>query len=397
MPVRVVPGTRAIAEAVKLADADVISAYPIRPYTGVMNALAKMLADGDFDAEYHVAVSEHDQFEIAKHASVCGARVFTGSSGTGWGYAYEAIYVTSLGMVPVVAMIGCRALDDPGNFGMEHNDAFSTRDLGWMTQFAQDAQEALDLTLIGYRVAEDHRVLIPWVVAVDGFGTTHVASPVDIPTKEQVEKFLPPYKPPYPLDPAMGPITRAQHVAPSLIGPEQRKQVDAAMKNAKKVIAEAYEDFAKIFGRTYPPFIEEFMMDDAETAFIVMGAYAKNLKTFVKKQREKGEKVGVVRIKSFRPFPTEELQQTLSKVKAVGVFDFDFSFGSPDSGGVVFHEVKSALYDSAKKPNVINYICAGGRDVLTEHFEKALELAKEATEGKPEKTVHWLTLRGPDI
>ncbi len=397
MPIRVVTGTRAIAEAVKLADADVISAYPIRPYTGVMNALAKMIADGDLDAELHVAVSEHDQFEIAKHACAVGARVFTGSSGTGWGYAYEAIYVTSLGMMPVVAMIGCRALDDPGNFGMEHNDAFSVRDLGWLIQFAENSQEAMDMTLIGYRVAEDHRVLLPWVVGTDGFTTTHVASPVDFPAKEQVEKFLPPYKPPYPLDPAVGPITRAQHVAPSLIGPEQRKQIDVAMKNAKKVMAEAYKDFAKIFGRTYNPLIEKDMMDDAEIAFVLMGAYSQNLRVFIQRLRKKGEKVGMVKIRSVRPWPTEELQKALSGVKAVGVFDFDFSYGSPDYAGVIFNEVKASLYDLDERPNAVNFLCAGGRDVMTEHWERALELTKEAAKAKPKKLVHWLTLRGPDI
>ena len=148
-------GTRAIAEAVKLADVDVIAAYPIRPYTGVMNSLAKMLADGEFTAEIIGADSEHSQFEIVKHASAVGARTFAGSSGVGLAYAAEPIIVTALGQLPVVAMAGCRSLDDPGNFGMEWNDVLTFRDQGWLMSWAKDPQEALDMILVAYRVSED--------------------------------------------------------------------------------------------------------------------------------------------------------------------------------------------------------------------------------------------------
>jgi pyruvate ferredoxin oxidoreductase alpha subunit len=391
-------GTRAIAEAVKISDVDVISAYPIRPYTGIMNDLARMIANGEFQAEIIVADSEHSQFEIVKHASAVGARTFAGSSGVGAVYAAEAIVVTALAQLPVVAIIGCRALDDPGNFGMEWNDALMYRDVGWLVSWAKDSQEALDMTLVAYRVSEDPRVLQPQFVAVDGATVTHIASPVEPPTKEHVDEFLPPYKPPYPLDPAYGPVTKAQHVAPSLIGPEQRKAVDVAMKNAKDVIREAWKDYARYVGRDYPPFIETHYMDDANIALITMGAYSKNAVYVAKKLREEGVKIGVVRLRYWRPFPTDELRKTLEGVEAAGVLDFSYSFGSPDSTGAFFNDIRSALYDSDSRPLLTNFMFVGGREPSLKHFEEAARSVKESKEaGKVKKVAQWLTLRGEDI
>ncbi|MGD0977915.1 MAG: transketolase C-terminal domain-containing protein [Candidatus Bathyarchaeia archaeon] len=388
-------GTRAIAEAVKLADVDVIAAYPIRPYTGVMNSLAKMLADGEFAAEIIGADSEHSQFEIAKHASAVGARTFVGSSGVGLAYAAEPIVVTAMGQLPVVAMAGCRALDDPGNFGMEWNDVLTFRDHGWLMSWAKDPQEALDMTLVAYRVSEDRRVLLPSFVAVDGAAITHISAPVEPPSREQVAKFLPPYKPQYPLDPAYGPITKAQHIAPSLIGPELRKVVDNAMAQAREVIQEAWKDFAGFVGREYPPFIEKKYIEDAEIALVTMGAYSKDAVHVATKLRQEGVKVGVVRMRYFRPFPQRELAEALGKVKAVGVVDFSYSFGSADSSSVLFNEVRSALYESGSRPLLMDFMFVGGREPSVEHFEQAVRLLQKGAEkGAVEKHVWWPTLRG---
>ena len=388
-------GTRAIAEAVKLADVDVIAAYPIRPYTGVMNSLAKMLADGEFAAEIIGADSEHSQFEIAKHASAVGARTFVGSSGVGLTYAAEPIVVTAMGQLPVVAMAGCRALDDPGNFGMEWNDVLTFRDHGWLMSWAKDPQEALDMTLVAYRVSEDRRVLLPSFVAVDGAAITHISAPVEPPSREGVAKFLPPYKPQYPLDPAYGPITKAQHIAPSLIGPELRKVVDNAMAQAREVIQEAWKDYAGFVGREYPPFIENKYIEDAEIALVTMGAYAKDAVHVATKLRQEGVKVGIVRMRYFRPFPQRELAEALGKVKAVGVVDFSYSFGSADSSSVLFNEVRSALYESGSRPLLMDFMFVGGREPSVEHFEQAVRLLqKGAGKGAVEKHVWWPTLRG---
>jgi pyruvate ferredoxin oxidoreductase alpha subunit len=388
-------GTRAIAEAVKLADVDVIAAYPIRPYTGVMNSLAKMLADGEFAAEIIGADSEHSQFEIAKHASAVGARTFVGSSGVGLAYAAEPIVVTAMGQLPVVAMAGCRALDDPGNFGMEWNDVLTFRDHGWLMSWAKDPQEALDMILVAYRVSEDRKVLLPSFVAVDGAAITHISAPVEPPSKSGVAKFLPPYKPQYPLDPAYGPITKAQHIAPSLIGPELRKVVDNAMAQAREVIQEAWKAYAGFIGREYPPFVENRYIEDAEIALVTMGAYAKDAMYVATKLRQEGVKVGVVRMRYFRPFPQRELAEALGNVKAVGVIDFSYSFGSADSSSVLFNEVRSALYDSDSRPSLMDFMFVGGREPSVEHFEQAVRLLqKGARKGAVEKHVWWPTLRG---
>lgn len=387
-------GTRAIAEAVKLADVDVIAAYPIRPYTGVMNSLAKMLADGDFTAEIIGADSEHSQFEIAKHASAVGARTFVGSSGVGLAYAAEPIIVTALGQLPVVALAGCRALDDPGNFGMEWNDVLIFRDQGWLMSWAKDSQEALDMVLVSYRVSEDPSVLLPSFVAVDGAAITHVSTPVEPPGKDEVAKFLPSYKPPYPIDPAYGPVTKAQHIAPSLVGPELRKVVDNSMENAKNVIRQAWKTYARIVGRDYPTFFDTYRIEDAEIAFVTMGAYSKDATYVAEKLHERGAKIGVIRLRYFRPFPYKELAEVLENVKAVGVIDFSYSFGSADSSGVLFNEIRSALYEGGSRPSLMDFMFVGGREPSVEHFEEAARMLKKATVKKPlEKVVWWPTLR----
>jgi pyruvate ferredoxin oxidoreductase alpha subunit len=389
-------GARAIAEAVKIADVDVISAYPIRPYTGIMNSLADMIASGEFKAEIVVADSEHSQFEIVKHASAVGARTFVGSSGVGLAFGAEAIVVTALGQLPVVAVAGCRALDDPGNFGMEWNDVLMFRDVGWLVSWAKDPQEALDMTLVAYRTAEDRKVLLPHFITVDGAVVTHISTPVDPPAKESVTDFLPPYKPPFPLDPAYGPITKAEHIAPSLIGPEQRKRIDVAMKNSKEVIMEAWRDYAHYVGRTYEPFIEKTMMDDADIALIGMGAYTKDAIYAAKKMRERGIKAGVLRLRYWRPFPFEELRDAMKDVKAAGVLDFSYSYGSPRHGGALYNEVRSALYGGACVP-IAGFILAGGREPTVRNFERAIEIVNDAAKGKEFKGISWLTVRGEDI
>src|SRR5438270_3246771 len=186
-------GCEAIAEAIRLADVDVMAAYPIRPYDGVMQAAAKLIASGKMDVEYIVADGEHSQFEIVKHACAVGSRVFVGSSGVGWFYAFEAIAVTAGLRLPVVANVGNRALDDPGAFGVEHNDALAVRDLGWLMTWVETGQEAFDAAVIAYKVAEDPRIMLPCAVSTDGAFLTHSQHLVKIPPKEIIDQFLPKY------------------------------------------------------------------------------------------------------------------------------------------------------------------------------------------------------------
>ncbi len=257
-------GCQAVAQGVRLADVDVIAAYPIRPYTEVMDALSKIIADGQLDAEYIIADSEHSQFEIVKHAASVGARSFAGSSGTGWMYGMEALVVTATDRLPPLFLVGNRALDDPGAFGVEHNDAMTVRDMGWLLCWATTAQEALEHVLIGYRVAEDHRVLMPMALAMDGAFLTHSQHMVQVPSTEAVKRFLPRFDLGKRVLHPDNPISIAPQVNEDWVM-ELRRQNWEAARRARPVIAEAYKEFNKIFGERYSsPFFTEFMTDDAE-------------------------------------------------------------------------------------------------------------------------------------
>tara|TARA_Y100000815_G_scaffold32720_1_gene27333 strand:+ start:44 stop:1267 length:1224 start_codon:yes stop_codon:yes gene_type:complete len=390
-----ISGSEAIALACALADVDVITAYPIRPYDTVMQFVSRLKADGSFDFDFIVAESEHSQFEIVKHASSVGARTFTGSSGVGWFYAFEAITVTAGLRLPVVAMVGNRALDDPGAFGVEHNDALAVRDLGWMLYWVATAQEALDTALLAWRVAEDPDVFLPMALSCDGSFLTHSQAIVNVPTREQVDKFLPPYdRGKLQLHPD-NPITIAPQVNEDWLM-EMRRQSDEAMHRSVAKIKQAYEEFKEIFGRGDPsPFVEEYMTEDAEIIIVGMGTLALPVRVAVRRYQEQGRKVGFLRVKFFRPFPTEELQEILTKCKAVCVVDRDYSYGAPSFGGVLFTELRSALYPMEKHPHMLNFIAGlGGREVHVNDVNEMVDITQKAIDtGKIEKETTWIGVR----
>jgi len=390
-----ISGSEAIAVACKLADVDVITAYPIRPYDTVMQYVAKLVANGELDCEYIVAESEHSQFEIVKHASAAGARVFCGSSGVGWMYAFEALTVTPALRIPMVAMVGNRALDDPGAFGVEHNDALAVRDLGWQLVWVDNAQEALDTALIAYRVAEDRRVFLPCAIACDGAFLTHSQSMVKIPPQEWVNAFLPPYNRGDLLLHPDNPITVAPQVNEDWLM-ELRKHNDEAMKRAKTaVIPEAYRDFERIFNRAYGnPFFEEYQTEDADVVLVGMGTLSMPVKVAIRQMRKEGKKVGFVRVRWFRPFPAEELAQTLGRFKAVGVIDRDYSFGSPHLSGVLATEIRASLYPAAARPPVVGFICGlGGREVTVPDVRRMSDMVFKAAAGQTQPPVTWIGIR----
>jgi len=389
-----ITGSEAIAVACKLADVDVITAYPIRPYDTVMQYVAKLVANGELDCEYIVAESEHSQFEIVKHASAVGARVFCGSSGVGWMYAFEALTVTPGLRIPMVAMVGNRALDDPGAFGVEHNDALAVRDLGWQLVWVDNPQEALDTALIAYRVAEDRRVFLPCAISCDGAFLTHSQALVKIPSQEKVDAFLPPYNRGDLLLHPDNPITVAPQVNEDWLM-EIRRQTAAAMERAYTVIREAYAEFEQIFGRRYGnPFFEEYQTEDADIVLVGMGTLSTPVKVAIREMRKEGKKVGFVRVRWFRPFAAEELAKTLGRFSAVGIIDRDFSLGSPYLSGVLATEVRAAMYPAAKRPPMLDFICGlGGREVTLPDVKKMSDIVYQAAEGKPQPLTQWIGLR----
>ncbi|HET7873552.1 MAG TPA: hypothetical protein VFL42_13620 [Terriglobales bacterium] len=390
-----ITGSEAIAVACKLADVDVITAYPIRPYDTVMQYVSKLVSNGEMDCEYIVAEGEHSQFEIVKHASAAGARVFVGSSGVGWMYAMEALTVTPALRIPMIAMVGNRALDDPGAFGVEHNDALAVRDLGWQLVWVDNAQEALDTALIAYRVAEDRRVFLPCAISCDGAFLTHSQALVKIPSQEQVNKFLPRYNRGDLLLHPDNPITVAPQGNEDWVM-EIRRQNFAAIERSAVVLREAYKEFEQIFGRSYGnPFFEEYMTKDAEIVLMGMGTLSTPVKVAIRKMRAEGKKVGFVRMRWFRPFAADELAKCLQRFKAVGVIDRDYSFGSPFNSGVVANEVRTALYSTpGAKPPVLGFISGlGGREVTVPDVEKVTESVYAAASGKSVPLTQWIGLR----
>jgi len=389
-----ITGSEAIAVACKLADVDVITAYPIRPYDTVMQYVAKLVSNGEMDCEYIVAESEHSQFEIVKHASAVGARVFCGSSGVGWMYAFEALTVTPALRIPMVAMVGNRALDDPGAFGVEHNDALAVRDLGWQLVWVDNAQEALDTALIAYRVAEDRRIFLPCAISCDGAFLTHSQALVKVPSQEKVKAFLPRYDRGDLLLHPDNPITVAPQANEDWLM-EIRRQTAAAMDRSPTVIREAYAEFEKIFGRSYGnPFFEEYQTDDADVVLLGMGTLSTPVKVAIREMRKEGKKVGFVRMRWFRPFAAQELAATLGRFKAVGVIDRDFSLGAPYASGVLATEVRAAMYPAPNRPPILGFICGlGGREVTVPDVRKMTESVYLAAEGKTQPGTKWIGLR----
>ena len=387
-------GSEVMAHICRLADVEVLTAYPIRPYDTVMQFVSRMIANGEFDADYIPAESEHGQFEVVKHASACGARVFTGSSGVGWLYAMEPLAVTAGLRLPMVALVGCRALDDPGAFGTEHNDALLVRDLGWMINFPDTPQESVEMGLMAYRVAEDPRVFLPCAIAMDGAFLTHSQATVTVPSQEQVNEFLPPYDRGDLLLHPDNPITIAPQANEDWLM-EVRRQSSEASKNAYTVLKEVHKDYCRIFGADVDPFLEEYMTDDADVVLVGMGTMSLPVKVAIREMRKDGIKVGMVRLKWVRPFPTNELRDSLSRFKAVGVIDRDYSFGSPHDGGILFNEVKAALYGADNQPFMKGFVCGlGGREVLLEDVRSMTDqVLATIKSGKPDNEVTWMGVR----
>jgi len=386
----VLSGCAASAQAAKMAKVEVICSYPIRPYTALMMELAKMVANGELDAEFVYGEGEHAQLSVVAGASAAGARTLTGSSGVGVTYAFETYSPIAGGRLPVQMMIADRALDPPGDFGSEHTDAMSCRDQGWLMGWAENPQEAFDNSLINYRIGEDHRVLLPQFVCQDGYFVSHISGKVVLPEQSQVDEFLPPYTLPHPLDPKH-PVSHGPQIRPDQ-GTVMDLQRAQAMLDAPKVIKEAIEDFNRIFGRKYSPFVEEYMTDDAEMALFIMGAHTMTARHAVKHLRSKGVKIGLVKLRFVRPWPTQEVSEALSKFKAVGVVETSTSYGGATRGGNLLHEVRASLYDAPQRPLTTSFMAGLGGEMvpLKEFYYMAEVLAKMIKEGKASKTVYWV-------
>lgn len=388
----VLTGNYAVAYAVKLCKPHVIAAYPITPQTSIVEKLAEFVEKGELKAKYIRVESEHSAMAAVIGAASVGARVFTATSSQGLLYMHEGLWMASGARLPIVMAVVTRAIFPPWSIWTDHADLLDQRDTGWLISMAENNQEAYDLIIQAYRIAEDENVLLPIIVGLDAFIVSHTAMPVQLLDEKIVEEYLPPRgEKPYVLD-VNNPITMGNIMLPDYYM-EFRYMIHKAMMRAKEVIREATKEFYKLTGRNYGGLVDSYRCDDAEIVVVLIGALAGDAKECVDQLREEGYKVGVLRLRFIRPFPSDEVKEILSNKKAVIVIDRDISFGK---GGILYTEILSELYNNLKKiPPVRGYIAGlGGRDVSVKDIRKMiLKVYEELEKGELVTGYEWYGLK----
>lgn len=359
-------GNEAVAVAMRQINPDVVAAFPITPSTEVPQYFASFVANGQVDTEFIPVESEHSAMSACIGSEAAGARTMTATSANGLAYMWEMLYIAASSRLPIVLAAVNRALSGPININNDHSDTMGARDSGWIQIYGETNQEAYDNLLQAVRIAEHPDVQLPVMDCYDGFITSHAVENIELLEDDKVKAFVGDYNPEHYLNNAdepiaVGPLDGVPHYF------EHKRQQAEAIKNCKKVILEVAAEFEKLTGRKYGLF-EEYKMEDAEIAMVVINSTAGTAKFVVDQLREKGVKAGLVKIRVYRPFPVEELVAALSKCKAIAVMDKADSFNA--AGGPLFTDVTSALYGRADGIKVINYIYGlGGRDVKADQLE----------------------------
>jgi pyruvate ferredoxin oxidoreductase alpha subunit len=396
-------GDEAIAYGVKQSEVDVVAAYPITPQTIIVERLGEYVANGEVQTEFVCTESEHSAMAACLAASATGVRTFTASASAGLALMHEMLPVTSGSRMPVVMAVANRALSAPLNINGDQSDSMTQRDTGWIQIYVENSQEAYDSIIQAFRIAEDLKVLLPVMVGLDGFIVSHTLENVRVLPDNVIKSFvgerqLPTVinqegkSVPYKLDPE-NPITIGSLAMPNTYF-EFKRQQEEAMKNALAVIQQVHDEYSKISGRTYGnALVENYRMEDAELATVVVGSTAGTMKTVVDELRKEGVKAGLLRLRTFRPFPVKEIQNALKHVKTVAVLDKSMSFGG--NGGAVFQEVRHALYDLEIQPYVVNYIYGlGGRDTSPKDLHKIYDNLHHIQHTESvDKLVNYLGLR----
>jgi pyruvate ferredoxin oxidoreductase alpha subunit len=365
--------SHAAAEAVALADVDVIAAYPITPQTHIVEHLADMVNSGALDAEYIPVESEHSAISACLGSSAVGARTFTAVASQGLALMHEILFAASSLRLPLVMAVANRTLSAPINIWADHSDIMPQRDTGWVQIFAENGQDVFDLILQAFRLSEDPRILLPVMVSMDGFTLSHVIEPVSVMSREEVDAFLPPVafnkrldvRNPRSIGPLGGP-----HVYP-----EVKQQQELAMLQAADVLEEIWDDFAECTGRRYNA-VETYRTEDAEVIMVMMGAIGETARTAVDQMRAEGIAVGVARIRLWRPFPCDQLAALLENAETIAVIDRMMSPGAP--GGPLGLELRSLFYDRTKRPRIVDCIAGlGGREINSRVFAEIVSQARQ--------------------
>ena len=384
-------GNEAVAIALRQINPDVFPAFPITPSTEIPQYFASFVANGQVDTEFITVESEHSSMSATIGASAAGARALTATSSCGLAYMWEELYIAASNRLPLALALVNRALSGPININCDHSDSMGARDAGWIQIYAENNQEAYDNMVQAFRISEHNDVRLPIMICQDGFITSHAVENIELLDDSEVKNFVGEYEPEnYLLNPkqpmAVGPYAITDYYM------EAKRNQAEGMKNAVAVVKDVAKEFAKISGREYGLF-EEYCMEDAERAVVIIGSAAGTTKDAIDALRAKGEKVGLIKIRLYRPFPADELAKALENVKAVAIMDR--AEGYCNHGGPLGADVMSALYRARSNALAVNYIYGlGGRDVRVEDMESVFDALKQIIEdGDAGETYRYLGIR----
>lgn len=377
---KVVTGNHAVSYGALVSRVEVIAAYPITPQTQIVELLSEFCASGELKAKFIKVESEHSAMAACIGASIVGARAFTATSAQGLALMHELLHWAAGGRLPIVLANVNRSMAPGWSVWTDQNDSLSQRDTGWMQLYCESNQEVLDSVIQGYKIAEE--VSIPLMLVLDAFVLSHTSEPVDIPEPEEVDRFLPPYNPKVKID------LQDPHAFGGLLGPdhymEMRYLLQKDMERAVEVAKRVDKEFGEIFGRSYG-IIEPYRCEDAEIVMVTSSTITGTARTVIDELRDRGKRVGLLKVRLFRPFPKEDIKGVLLKAKKVLVVDRNISYGV---GGIFFQEIKAALYDEPERPPIFGFITGlGGRDVTPEILEEMVEYTE--THNRPEEPILW--------
>lgn len=383
-------GNKATAYGAMLARAQVVAAYPITPQTTIVERIADLVAEGKMDAKYVMVESEHSAMAASVAASNTGARAFTATSAHGLALMHEVLMWAAGARTPVVLVNVNRAMGPPWSVYADHQDAMAQRDTGLIQFWAENNQEIMDSVIMAYKVAENKDVLLPAMINQDAFFLSHTSEPVDIPDQEIVDQYLPPFETPVKLD-----VNDPKGFGSFIMPPqymEFRGHMARSMDKARDIIRKADKEWEELTGRSYGGMMDMYKCEDAEFILFGAGTMMSTSKDVVDELRKEGRKVGVARLRIFRPFPVDEVRYLADRAHAIGVLDRTFTFGY---GGPLFNETNSQMYNHKNRPKTKNYVVGvGGRDVQKKHIRAIFnDLEKVAKEGYgKEGEIHWFGL-----
>jgi pyruvate ferredoxin oxidoreductase alpha subunit len=381
-------GNEAGALAMKQSLPDVVAGYPITPQTELMQQFAQYVADGMVPTELILVESEHSAMSAIIGASATGVRAATATSANGLAFMWELLFIAAGYRLPLTMMLVSRSLGGPLNIHGDHSDAMGARETGWIQLFSENAQEVYDNGLMAIRIAEHPDVRLPVMVIQDGFITSHTTQVLDILDDDTAHAFVGMYRPEESLANIERPMTYGAIVLPDYYM-EVKRQEAQAMQECPRIIAQIADEYAELTGRKYDVF-EQYQMEDADIALMVLGSAAGTAKDAVDELREHGIKAGVLKVRQYRPFPAVEVAEVLSRVEAVGVFDRALAFGAPL--GPLALDVASSLVRAMRVVPLTSYIYGlGGRDILVEEFvDTGKELAEIAASGSVKNPLRFL-------